>query len=879
IDGDSSLSVDSAAALPGGEVWIAGTFQGSISIQGVPFTSNGSSDLFLARYDQAGDLVFARQDGGTALDTSPMLAAQPDGGVVMGFRFSGTATLGAGGPNPVDLTSDSSSNIGLARFSADGELLWATQARSTRTQELAGVATSPDQTVIIAGAFRGTTTLGRLGGDIPDLVTDPSRSDIFVARLNPAGTFLWARQATGPQGDQVFALAGMPDGGAALIGLVRDQVLFDTVPVGIVGGGSQQFIARYDEGGNVVYARARSGGSAHDLSAHLDGSVTVAGDFKAETVPELFGDGDPGATSLLSLDRDGFLARYHPDGSLAGVRRDGGPESELALATDSLPDGGLVVTGGHGLGAVFGSGEVAQTELNHPQFHDALFVARYEPVNYRVLVARPTGHAWALTNTGETSTGGEAVAGLPDGGAIVLGELAGTTLAVFGTGEPTQTSIAANPANKADVFLARYAGDGSLVWARRDGGTEREQARGVATFPDGGSIACGNWEDAPMVFGNPAAPDITFPAATVDGQLDIWLARYDPDGNPVWAAAAQGALIDVANGVSAAIDGGALVCGRFRNEVTFGDFVTTPTDGTNLSTNTVPLSSGDPNNDDGYIARYDPDGQPLWAARFGGSENSIANAVAALTDGGGVVVGDYRGTSASVVSATAAATALPDSTTADNSVVARFDAAGEVVWARSIRGDETSNALSVAALPDGGAVVVGDFRGTTTFGGEGGQGDLTVALGTTGKSPFVARYDRNGLLVFAIKGDTSNASAEAVAALPDGSLWVTGLIETSFLAFGGPLFDPGAKTLSRTGTDDDAFVLKLGPTAEVLSLTAAEGEVLSTAAASLADGSLFLTGVRQSAKTLIFGPGESNPQTIPAGNGRFFLSKRFDAPN
>ena len=67
--------------------------------------------------------------------------------------------------------------------------------------------------------------------------------------------------------------------------------------------------------------------------------------------------------------------------------------------------------------------------------------------------------------------------------ALVTGSFSGSV--PFGIGEPAQTQL--DSFGETDVFVARYARDGTLVWARSLGGGLADEGRGVAAVHDGGA--------------------------------------------------------------------------------------------------------------------------------------------------------------------------------------------------------------------------------------------------------------------------------------------------------------------------------------------------------------------------------------------------------
>jgi hypothetical protein len=122
-------------------------------------------------------------------------------------------------------------------------------------------------------------------------------------------------------------------------------------------------------------------------------------------------------------------------------------------------------------------------------------------------------------------------------------------------------------------------------------------------------------------------------------------------------------------------------------------------------------------------------------------------------------------------------TTLPDNALGEGMIV-RFAADGTLAWARRARNDTTSgiNAelmIGVEALPDGGAVVGGNFSGTTTF--VPGEANETLLTTGGGDDTFFARYEADGDLAWARRiGGTSTDLFRSIVRTPAGEVIVAG---------------------------------------------------------------------------------------------------------
>ena len=234
----------------------------------------GFSDAYLARYDSAGNQLWIRQFGTSESDRANALAPDGAGGVIV----AGYTTGSLGGPNA------GSSDVFLARYDSAGNQLWITQFGTSRDEHAYALAPDGAGGVMVAG-----DTSGSLGGP------NAGSFDAYLARYDSAGNRLWIRQFGTSETEFVYALA--PDGARGVIVTGRTG--------GSLGGPNagnwDVFLARYDGAGNQLWMRqfgTSSSDSANALAPDGAGGVMVAG-WTHDSL------GGPNAGSF-----DVFLARY-----------------------------------------------------------------------------------------------------------------------------------------------------------------------------------------------------------------------------------------------------------------------------------------------------------------------------------------------------------------------------------------------------------------------------------------------------------------------------------------------------------------------------------------------------------------------------------------
>ncbi|MCX6647663.1 MAG: PKD domain-containing protein [bacterium] len=465
--------------------------------------------------------------------------------------------------------------------------------------------------------------------------------------------------------------------------------------------------------GDLLWAK-RAGGGSDDIgyasTALSDDSTVVTGYFYYSAT---FGPGEPNETVLTSAGgNDIFIARYNPDGTLAWAKLAGGGFDDLGYAITTLSDNSTVVTGYFYYSATFGPGEPNETVLTSVE-DDDIFIARYNPDGTLVWAKRAGGGSYDV---------GRGITTLSDNSTALTGWFEGS--AIFGPGEPNETVLTTD--GEDDIFIARYNPDGTLAWAKRAGGEYWDDGFGIKALSDNSTVVTGYFEES-ATFG-PGEPNETI--LTSDGESDIFIARYNPDGTLAWAKRAGGASDhDVGYVITALSDNSAVVTGGFQASATFGPGEPNQTVLTSIAGQDI------------FVARYNPDGTLEWAKRAGGTsvdsgDDECGSGITLLSDNSVVVTGEFHETATF-------GPGEPNETVLitndyDDIFIARYNPDGTLVWAKRAGGAEWDDGFGITALSDNSIVVTGDFEESATFGL--GEPNKTVLTSDGDQDIFVARF-------------------------------------------------------------------------------------------------------------------------------------------
>jgi hypothetical protein len=226
-----------------GNCYLTGSFSGNAVFGSTNLTSAGGYDIFVARYDSAGQAVWTRQAGSGSIETEEgrCITLDSSGNVYVAGGFAGTASFGG-----TNLTSIGGLDIFLAKYTSAGQLLWARRAGGTGNFEYGlAIAFDPAGNLLVTGQFQGTATFSGTN------LVSRGGIDIFLAKYDPAGNRIWVTQAGGAAGDFSRSVVADGAGNSYIAGWFEGDITFgdDTLVPNL--GSADAFTAQYDSMGRL----------------------------------------------------------------------------------------------------------------------------------------------------------------------------------------------------------------------------------------------------------------------------------------------------------------------------------------------------------------------------------------------------------------------------------------------------------------------------------------------------------------------------------------------------------------------------------------------------------------------------------------------------
>lgn len=311
-----------AIEVNGASVYSCGSFSATTIMGAALLTSSGGSDIYVGRFTQQGQAVWAQRAGGSGDDRATALAVSADGDVYVTGWFNGTVTFGL-----QQLVSAGGRDIFVARYNSNGVLQWVKRAGSAQDDMAEGIAIAGNN-IYISGSFKDSTRFANLA-----MMRAVGKTDFFVASYNLSGTEQWSRQGGSTNMasalDIVATASGVYVGGSFTDSLKQ-------VGVVVSAGGHDAFVAKYSSVGSFQWVRRwgrAQDDMINDMALTPNQRLVLGGTFKSDTI-------NLGATALARPGTSGgFMARIDtvngtPDWA---VRVGGtGANAVTGVATDAV---------------------------------------------------------------------------------------------------------------------------------------------------------------------------------------------------------------------------------------------------------------------------------------------------------------------------------------------------------------------------------------------------------------------------------------------------------------------------------------------------------------------------------------------------------------
>lgn len=416
--------------------------------------------------------------------------------------------------------------------------VWVAQAGNQGHEVGWAVATDRDGNIYVTGAFGSVATFGSF------TLTSAGAFDVFVAKLDAQGVFLWVRQMAGSNSDDRAIAMDVDSTGNVYVAGIFQSTTLDVGTYKLSNSGKDDiFVAKWDTHGNLQWA-VRAGGPETDevLRLRLDRQENpwISGSFDSQTIA--FGSTTLQKMGLNGLNGlNGYIVKLNPQGQFIWAKGFAGSKRNDVVSFDFDASANLYI------GGYFQGSKPFGTTTIHASGDSDGYVAKYNEQGtlqwYRVFASSSADEVADLRVRNEQVF----VTGM-FGGSLTLG-----------------TTAMTNAGGSFDVFVTSLnAKDGTVQSASHIESSDTTFVRGIAFDSKGYSYVVGHYKGNSITAGNHRS------SPPIPGGYTGFLAQLHPQGSFLWLQSFGGSLDDFAYGHTTGSTGAVFVTGSFRDIANFG---------------------------------------------------------------------------------------------------------------------------------------------------------------------------------------------------------------------------------------------------------------------------------------------------------------------
>lgn len=378
IGGNGQCQTSGMAVDPLNNVYVTGIFQNMVdfdpSVTRVStLTSSGGWDVFIAKYQPDGKLVWVKNLTGNALDQSNSLAVDVNGNVTVAGQFgsqqlgAGTITLqnqgyedsftvhmdtdgnflwakaigGVGVDRGNDVTTDQVGNVTvvsqfqeniivgtstynsngtfnglIVKYSPAGDLIWSINLGKTGDNEARGITTDLDNNTIVSGAYSSIVNYNPLGVETNGSDTGEGT---FLAKYSPTGVLIWVKQITGALNNNLSNVCVDTQNDIYLSANFSTALVFDATHTLTPKGQQDIFVSKYTTNGSLLWTKSAGGFNGNPYCYRIVSDATNNVFFTGYYTGTVDFNPDPVVVSNSTYHgaRDFFICKYDTDGNYA----------------------------------------------------------------------------------------------------------------------------------------------------------------------------------------------------------------------------------------------------------------------------------------------------------------------------------------------------------------------------------------------------------------------------------------------------------------------------------------------------------------------------------------------------------------------------------
>ncbi len=372
LSNSGDVDARSIAVAPNGNIYLTGSFTGSIDIDPSLGTynlySNGDRDIFLACYRSDGSFIWGFSLGGGGNDIVNNVTADKNSDpIIVGQFREQNVDFDPGAGVPHYLHARGNTDGFVAKYSTTGGWQWAYNlGGNTEYDDMQSVATDEAANVYIGGNFHGTMDIDPNASNIVNL--NSANGTGCLIKYDGGGQLLWGFTFGGGGlsgiDNTVWGMKYGNDGYVYLAGCFQGNGDFDPSSSSAIltANNTDGYISKYDKDGHYQFAKAITGNNGEqllDIALDADKNIYVTGYTESEKVnfsSSFSINGPNGANGQQDI----IYAKYDNLGNLQWANINGNDQNDVGWGV-TVANGYLYTTGYFQKTIEVGSGTITQT--------------------------------------------------------------------------------------------------------------------------------------------------------------------------------------------------------------------------------------------------------------------------------------------------------------------------------------------------------------------------------------------------------------------------------------------------------------------------------------------------------------------------------------
>lgn len=272
--GQSYERVADIAVDANGNLFVTGQFRSdTFSIGQTTLFNNGADDIFLFKCNPQGEVIWAKNIGGSTDDQGVGLAVDPIGNIILVSDFeSPSITVGSETFSNSIYYPGYGRDILICKYDGNGNLIWAKTLTGDSAESVSDVAVDSDGSIVVSGKF-----LSPVLTDGDAILTNNKVAALFVMKYSASGNFLWSDSWAGSSVNNGRSVSTDREGNVLLLANLGDNLMtFGSITLTCEFQSSA--VVKYDQNGNSVWATICANAKTHgaSITTDPDGNVFLA---------------------------------------------------------------------------------------------------------------------------------------------------------------------------------------------------------------------------------------------------------------------------------------------------------------------------------------------------------------------------------------------------------------------------------------------------------------------------------------------------------------------------------------------------------------------------------------------------------------------------